>query len=327
MSSAGAHITVDGATGYLGTHLTHKLLSSGFNVNCLVHPGASRTDMELLSEMGAEVFIGTLNQADAMSPAVDKAFAGAIAAVHLIGSVAPKKGQSVEEMHAGQTHWFMEHARRQRVGRTVVVTTLGTGESAHTSYQRTKWAAEQIVLGASIPYTILKPSLIVGRTVGYRDSKLVKRYREMILTKQFVPVIGGGRNKVQPVFISDLVNAICRCIFPGRWQREATGKELEIGGPQVLTMHEFIKLLMTAMNVHKPIVALPGALAYAVALACEAYQEVPTVSKDQVQLSMNDNVCAHNDLQACLGIEPTPLESALATYAPVEDAMNTGAQS
>ncbi len=139
MGGGGAHITVDGATGYLGTHLTHKLLSSGFNVNCLVHPGASRSDMELLSDMGAEVFIGTLNQEDCMSPAVGKAFTGAIAAVHLIGSVAPKKGQSVEEMHAGQTHWFMEQVRRGRVPRAVVVTTLGTDEEARTGYQRSKW--------------------------------------------------------------------------------------------------------------------------------------------------------------------------------------------
>lgn len=326
MSGDGAHIIVDGATGYLGTHLTHKLLTSGFNVNCLVHPGANRSDMEHLRKMGAEVFIGTLNQNDETSPATSKAFAGAIAAVHLIGSVAPKKGQSVDELHAGQTHWFMEHVKRQNVPRTVIVTTLGTTSDANTAYQKSKWAAEQIVAQSKVPYTILRPALIVGRTVGHRDSKLVKRYRELITKKAFVPVIAGGKNKVQPVFIGDLVNAICRCIFPGRWQREATGKELEIGGPEVVEMREFIKMLMDVMNIHKPLLPLPSAVAYAAALCCEAYQEVPTVSKDQVKLSLSDNVCSHNALVSELGIEATPLLTALETYSSKKDAVAMGAK-
>jgi NADH dehydrogenase len=322
----GAHILVDGATGYLGTHLTRKLLDSGFNVNCLVHPGAKRQDMEELQRLGAEVFIGTLNQADATGPVLRKAFKNAIAAVHLIGSVAPKKGQSVEEMHAGQTHWFMHHVKEQRVSRTVIVTTLGTASDAKTSYQKTKWAAEQIVSSANVPYTILRPSLIIGRTVGHRDSKLVKRYMEIINSKKFVPLIGGGNNKVEPVFVDDLVKAICRCIFPGKWQREATNKELEIGGPEVLKMREFVEMLMDAIGVHKPIIGVPSAIAYAAALYCENYQEVPTVSQDQVKLSLSDNVCTHNALNAELGIEPTAVKVALQTYANKKDTVAMGAQ-
>ncbi len=91
-------------------------------------------------------------------------------------------------------------------------------------------------------------------------------------------------------------------------------------------MREFLKLLMSAMNVHKPILALPSAIAYAAALACEAFQEVPLVSKDQVQLSLSDNICSRNALQSDLGIEPTALEIALATYKESPDKVVTGAQ-
>jgi len=327
MSGDGAHILVDGATGYLGTHLTHKLVSQGFNVNCLVHPGANRKDMEELQRLGAEVFIGTLNQEDAPSPALQRAFQGAIAAVHLIGSVAPKKGQSVDELHAGQTHWFMHHVKRKQVPRTLIVTTLGTSAEADTDYQRSKWAAEQIAGEAGVPYTVLQPALIIGRIVGHRDSKLVKRYRDMIANKAIVPLINGGKNKVQPIFIGDLVNAICRCIFPGKWQREATNKILELGGPEVLEMREFIRMLMDAVGTKKPIVALPSPLAYAAAICCESYQEVPTVSKDQVKLSLSDNVCTNNALSSVLGIEPTPLETALETYSGKTETVAMGAQS
>lgn len=323
----GGQIVVDGATGYLGTHLTYKLLSEGFSVACVVHPGAKRSDAEQLRKMGAEVYIGNFNQDDEASPVLARAFQNAVAAVHLIGSVAPKKGQKLVEMHAGQTHWFLQHAQKGNTGRIVMVTTLGTSSDAATIYQRTKWAAEQIIAAGPLPYTILRPSLLVGCTVGTRDSKLVKRYREILAKKAIVPVIGGGHNKIQPVFVQDVVSAICRCIFPGKWQREATGKELEIGGPEVLEMRKFVKLLMEATGKNKPLVGVPAPLAFMSAMFCEAYQEVPSVSADQVKLSLRDNVCTDNALTAVLGIEPTPLKTALATYADIErGAIATGAK-
>jgi NADH dehydrogenase len=155
----------------------------------------------------------------------------------------------------------------------------------------------------------------------------VKRYLDLIARKPIVPVIGGGRGKVQPVFIADLVNAICRCIFPGRWQREATGKELEIGGGEVVSMRQLIGMLMDVTNVHKPIIHLPAPLAYAAAMYCEAFQDVPSVSRDQVKLSLRDNVCSKNALTTDLGIEPTPLRTALETYIQEEHTLAMGAES
>lgn len=326
MSDDDAYIVVDGATGYLGTHLTQTMLKRGLGVHAIVHPHASRRDLEVLQSIGAQVTVGSFNQADGESPALERAFSGAIAAVHLIGSVAPKKGESPDELHAGQSHWFMYHAQKNGTGRVLAVTTLGAAEKAQTSYQRTKWAAEQIISSGTLPYTILQPALIIGKTVGNRDSKLVKRYREMIAKKMMVPVIGGGINKVEPIFVEDLVNAICKCIFPGKTQADVTGKVLQLGGPEVLEMRQFIRKLMTAMNVHKPIVPLPVPVAYASALICEACQEVPTVSIDQVKLSMSDNVCTDNALASILGIQPTPIEMALETYAKKKDAIAMGAK-
>ncbi|MGH9553091.1 MAG: NAD-dependent epimerase/dehydratase family protein, partial [Terriglobales bacterium] len=211
----GGHIVVDGATGFLGTHLTHKLINSGFAVKCIVHPGANRKDAEQLRKLGAQIYIGSLDENDEKSPVLATAFGGAVAAVHLIGSVAPKKGEKLQDLHVTQTEWFAYHAQVGKVGRIIMVTTLGTAQNAQTVYQSSKWEAEEVVRQAPIPYTILRPALMVGREVGTRDSKLVKRYIEMIEKKAFVPVIAGGHARVQPIFVGDVVNAICRCIFPG----------------------------------------------------------------------------------------------------------------
>ena len=46
----------------------------------------------------------------------------------------------------------------------------------------------------------------------------------------------------------------------------------------------------------------------------EISQDVPIVSRDQIKISMIDNICATNDLTGKLGIEPVNVSFALRTY-------------
>lgn len=311
-----AHIFVDGATGYLGSHLVYRLVKEGFTVKCLVHQGSNRQDAETLRKFGAQVFIGTLDASDEFSPAVLKAFQGAALAVHLIGSVAPKKGENLNELHGKQTEWFLHHAHKGGVHRVISVTTLGADKDAASRYQQTKWNGEEKIRQSGLPYTILRPSLLYGRQVGKRDSKLVRRYREMIEEKAVVPLINGGKSRVQPLYIGDMVAALVRCIAQGLMRKEFAKRELELGGLEVVTMRQFVEMLMDAMGKRKPLIGVPPQLASLVAFGCEMTQQVPTVSRDQVLLSMRDNVCSENALTSVLGIEPTPLKQGLESYSP-----------
>ena len=84
-------IVVDGATGYLGSHLVAALAASGADIRCLVHKGSKAEDVQVLKDLGAKVFVGELTGNDEQAVG---AFKDASVAVHLIGSIAPKKGMS-----------------------------------------------------------------------------------------------------------------------------------------------------------------------------------------------------------------------------------------
>ncbi|MFZ8477601.1 NAD-dependent epimerase/dehydratase family protein, partial [Staphylococcus aureus] len=77
---------------------------------------------------------------------------------------------------------------------------------------RTKWLAEEEVRRSGIDYVILRPALIIGKTFGRRNSKLVDRYLHLIEKNNSVPLIAGGGNKVQPVFIGDVVAAVVKSL-------------------------------------------------------------------------------------------------------------------
>jgi nucleoside-diphosphate-sugar epimerase len=305
-SSGRQYVAVDGATGYLGSHLIARLCQDGYAARALVHPGARAKDVDFLRACGAEVVEVSLEKND---QALVRALSGCPVVVHLIGSIAPRKGESLEELHGNQTRNLIEAGKVAGVGKFVQVTALGTASEASNTYHATKWQAEQFVRNSGKPYVILRPSLIVGRQVGNRDSKLVSRYFELIKTRPAVPVIGGGSNKVQPVFVGDLVSALVKS-FDSRLDNNV----YEIGGPEVMTMRDFVAKLIKLSGSTKPIRGLPVFAASVAAMFCEAFQNVPLISRDQVKLSTGDNICRDNALATVFGVTPTAVDEALKTY-------------
>ena len=59
---------------------------------------------------------------------------------------------------------------------------------------------------------------------------------------------------------------------------------------------------------------ITGLVAGAIAGVCESFQAVPVLSRDQVTMAHEDNVCQDNALVSVFGITPTSLAEALASY-------------
>ncbi len=136
--------------------------------------------------LGATVHVGELIGADGSS---DQAFKGARVAVHLIGSIAPKRGVTHEVLHVEMTRAFVEKAKAGGVQSALMVTASGTRADAPSSYHSSKWLAERELLESGLASTILRPSLLIGRQVGRRNSKLVERLLKVISEKKAVPLV------------------------------------------------------------------------------------------------------------------------------------------
>jgi uncharacterized protein YbjT (DUF2867 family) len=307
MASKPARIAVDGATGYIGTHLVDYLARKGVPVRSLVRPQASREDLSFLQALGSEVvaidLFGNSNQSGALT--------GVETVVHLIGSIAPPRGQTLSDLHQRQTATLVQACKEAGVRKIVMVSALGTARGAASTYHATKWEAEECIRTSALAYVILRPSLIVGRSVGRRNSKLVSRYLELARTRPRVPLIGGGRNMIQPVYIGNLVEAIVQSIE----SKHFDGMTLEIGGSQTMSMREFVQELMSVAGINKTFLDIPPFLANPVAALLESVQTVPLLSRDQIRLAGIDNICRENALIDRFNISPLPLKEALAAYA------------
>ncbi|MBY0356405.1 MAG: NAD(P)H-binding protein [Candidatus Obscuribacterales bacterium] len=304
-------VVVDGATGYVGSSLVHKLGKLGVVVHCLVHPQAKAEDIAFLRSCGAKIFQCQLNDETGV---LKQALAGAKSVVHLIGSVAPRAGESLEDLHEGQTKHLLEAMKANNVKKLVMVTTLGASQQARSAYQLSKWQQEKTVCDSDLDYVILRPALILGKIAGKRDSKLIARYRKLILSRKSVPLIDGGKNMLQPIFIGDLIEAICISLEDSF----AVRKILELGGPQPVSLRDVVAGLMTELGLNKNLTTVPSWLASLAGSVLEKVQKVPLVSRDQVLLSTQDTVCTENALLTVFGIRGRTLKEALSSYSKSE---------
>ena len=70
------------------------------------------------------------------------------------------------------------------------------------------------------------------------------------------PVIGPGTQRVQPIWIDDLVRAVRLAV-----EAEGTGTPVELGGPEAVTWSELWRRLKTALGTRRPAVHVPFWLA------------------------------------------------------------------
>ncbi|HEY6917487.1 MAG TPA: complex I NDUFA9 subunit family protein, partial [Allosphingosinicella sp.] len=118
-----------------------------------------------------------------------------------------------------------------------------------------------------------------------------------------LPVVG-ARTKLQPVYVGDVGKAVCTAALN---PAEHGGKTYELGGPEILSMHDLLAFICRETGRHDRLVDVPDAVAGAIARTTGWLPGAP-ITWDQWLMLQQDNV-AGSDAKGlkALGITPTPL--------------------
>ena len=110
--------------------------------------------------------------------------------------------------------------------RLVHISGIGAeSRSSKNRYIQSKVEAEDAIIAAFESATILRPSVVFGP-----DDAMFNRMAKIAAQAPFLPVVGNGRARVQPVFAGD-VGAAAAAVLA----RPDTAKSVfELGGPQGL---------------------------------------------------------------------------------------------
>jgi uncharacterized protein YbjT (DUF2867 family) len=279
MNNGSKLVTVYGGSGFVGRHAVRALAKAGYRIRAAVR----RPDLAgHLQPMGG---VGQIHgvQANLRYPeSVASAAAGADVVINLVGVLAPTGAQKFDAVHALGARAVAKAAREAGVRQLIHVSAIGADLNSASAYARSKAEGEIAVLEEFPDAIILRPSIVFGP-----EDEFFNRFAGLARISPFLPSIGGGRTKFQPVFVGDLAAAIA-AVADGKGQ---SGKIYEIGGPDVLTFRQLLDKTQEWTDRSRFYLPMPFWLAKLQALLTWPLpNSLRPITVDQVKLLQVDNV-------------------------------------
>jgi len=295
-------VTIFGGSGLLGRYTVRAFARAGWRIKVGVrHPNLAH----YLPPMGqvGQILVTKANVLDADQVAA--AVKGADVVVNLVGILHPGGGQSYQSVHVDAARTIAKAAKAAGVSTLIHVSTMNINVDSLSAYARSK-AEGEIALREEFPQaTLIKPSLVFGP-----EDQFFNKFAGLARILPFLPLIGGGHTKFQPVFAGDVADAIVKCA-----EDPATrGKSYELGGPAVYSFKDMLKVILRETGRKRLLVPIPFWLASIKAFFLQ-FLPGKLLTPDQVKFLKTDNVVAPGALTlADLGISPDSLEAVAPAY-------------
>ena len=153
---------------------------------------------------------------------------------------------------------------------------------------------------------MLHPSMIFGapddRNVG-RLLRFMRRWPRVL--PLVVPLPGGGRHTVQPVYFEDLVAAFAAAVTPAR----LLPLDIEIVGPEPMQYRDMVRATPEALGRRAWIVAVPLPLLSAAAGVAAAIGLKVPFSAAELRRGTEDKRFAVEPMQTLLGVRPRAFDA------------------
>ena len=293
-------ICILGGTGFLGTRLTARLLKDNHRVTVLSRDRELHKHLLVLPGL-------MLENCDVYDEAqLSERLRGKDVVVNLIGILNERwfGGAGFRLAHTELTRTLLLAARSANVGRLLQVSALGAAVDAPSHYLRSKGEAEKLIREQSaLDWTIFQPSVMFGP-----GDTFLNRFARLLGAAPGVLPLARPNARFQPVFVDDVVDAILRCLRGGASSRQT----YQLGGPQIFTLREVVRLVAKVTGRRRWIAGLPNALGR---LEAAVFDFVPgrPFSSDNYKSLKVDSVCTEDGFER-LKLKPHSMAASARQY-------------
>lgn len=317
-------ILISGATGFVGSAITRHLLAAGHHVRAMSRSSA-RAAAKLAADPGGRSALAegrlTFIEADVTEPG---SLAAAVADVDVIVQAAQFTGAPVEDPARGLTYERVDRDGTRNLlaaaagrnpssplPRFLYMSGITVSPTAREPWNRAKWEAEEAIRAGGLTWTIVRGCWAYGP-----DDTALNRILHYSDYLPFVPIFGKGDEPLTPLFVENIGRFFALLIEQPERSRDTT---FGLGGPDTVTLVEFLQLALRALGRRRPILRIPKPIGKAQAALMQHLPGRP-LTPDAVDFVSQGG--ALSDDERCLlaqrfpDFETTPVAKGLASYMP-----------
>tara|TARA_B100001989_G_C24550931_1_gene474649 strand:- start:4850 stop:5809 length:960 start_codon:yes stop_codon:yes gene_type:complete len=297
-------VTVFGGTGFVGSQIIRELADRDFLVKVATRVPERAYDLKPCGFVG-QIVPFACNYSDDHS--IADAVKGSDYVVNCIGILFERgKRSTFKKAHVETPTAIAKACADQGVERFVHISALGC-DAGISNYAKTKLEGEKAIREAFPAATILRPSVIFGQ-----EDNFFNMFAHLARFVPFLPLIGGGKTKFQPVFVGDVADAAIYGLTEKTGK--AKGKTYELGGPDIVDFKEIYQKLFKYTGRERSLVSLPFSLAKFEAMFLSLLPN-PLLTPDQVESLKTDVIVADDALSfKDMDIHPKSMDIILPMY-------------
>ena len=204
-----------------------------------------------------------------------QAFAGCDAVAHCAGINREIGQQTYDRVHVEGSRKVIEAASEAGVKKIVLMSFLRARPNCGSAYHESKWAAEELVRGSGLDYTIIRASMVYGR-----GEHMLDHLSHALHTFPLFAMVGFKEKGIRPLAIDDLVDVLRAALVEGRLTRQTVA----VTGAEELYLSEAVRRVARATGQTVRMIRAPVWFHYALAYFWELTMKTPLVARAQVRI-------------------------------------------
>ena len=275
------NILLTGASGFIGSHIKHALLSD--TKNKVITPSHKEADFNTFTQ--PENWLPLLQNIDTV--------------INSVGIINETNTQHFSLLHSDAPIALFQACTQSKVKRIIQISALGADDNAFTAYQLSKLTADDVLRDLPLSWFVLRPSLVYGN--GGASLALFKR----LASFPFIPLPSAGKQKIQPVYIDDLVATVSQCLHAHN-----DCQTIDVVGPHAITLADYIQTIRLSQGKSKALI-MNVSSALLLSLSHLGKHLFPLMHPDNLRMLQQGNTADVKPLTRFLRRSPLSVKTAL----------------
>ena len=263
-------IAITGGTGFVGRHVAQALVREGHEV-VLIARGEDQTCPSIRQLPNTRFVAAGLDDTDQLTAA----FAGCQAVAHCAGINREIGAQTYQNVHIDGTRRVLEAARLAGVSKIALISFLRARPKCGSGYHESKWAAEEIVRGSGLDYTVFKCGVIYGA-----GDHMLNHLSHAFHTLPLFAFVGFTDQPIRPTAAADIARLVKASLTGGALSR----RTVAVMGPEILTLRQAVRRVAKVVGRRPLMFPLPLWFHYVLGSLLEKVMVTPLVSIAQVRI-------------------------------------------